>query len=173
MKYGIIGTDGIKLIGTPNETPVLHSLQLSTSPILPVVLVHGYNDSANSWATYVNALLPSIGRIGYAVDTLDTGKDDYVALTIDENALRLKEYITKVKEETHAKQVDIVAHSMGGLISRMYIADFMDRNAPDVHQLIMLGTPNGGSNSARLLEIAHSFGLSSLFQPTLYRKRNP
>jgi pimeloyl-ACP methyl ester carboxylesterase len=128
----------------------------------PVVLVHGVNDSKASWGDYVNDFLPSIGRVGYPVDTLDTGKDDHVAVSIAENASRLRQYISKVKADTQATQVDIVAHSMGGLISRYYIANLMNRDEPDVRQLIMLGTPNGGSNSAQLLEIAH-YGVNSLF----------
>jgi len=42
----------------------------------------------------------------------------------------------------------VVAHSMGGLITRRYIAKYMDSNSPDISQLIMLGTPNAGSNGA-------------------------
>jgi pimeloyl-ACP methyl ester carboxylesterase len=43
--------------------------------------------------------------------------------------------------------VDIVAHSMGGLVSRSYIeeADDAGQVAEPVNQLIMLGTPNHGS----------------------------
>ena len=47
-----------------------------------------------------------------------------------------------------AQMVDLVAHSMGGLVARVYIAQVMDER--DVAQLIMLGTPNGGSPCARL-----------------------
>ena len=43
----------------------------------------------------------------------------------------------------HGKQFDIVAHSMGGLVSRWYIERRSGKNV--VSQLVMLGTPNAGS----------------------------
>jgi Leucine-rich repeat (LRR) protein/pimeloyl-ACP methyl ester carboxylesterase len=120
----------------------------------PVVLVHGWNDTAASWEEYRLTFLPAIGLTGYAIDSMDTGFGDGTLVSIDENAQRLQEYIARVKGLTGAKQVDIVAHSMGGLIARRYIAKYMNANTPDVNQLIMLGTPNEGSKTADLLEAA-------------------
>ena len=53
-----------------------------------------------------------------------------------------------MKELTGAQRVDLVAHSMGGLISRYYI----DRVMPDgeVAQLVMLGSPMLGTECANL-----------------------
>lgn len=61
----------------------------------------------------------------------------------------LKYWIDKAKQEAGAEKVDIVAHSMGGLISRSYIQG--DNYRDDVDQLIMLGTPNHGSSEAYYL----------------------
>ena len=148
---------------------------------LPVVLVHGYNDTGDSWGDYINTLLPSIdpthARVykGYPV-YLDTGYGDRVANTVWVNAQQLGSYIKQVKNETGQDQVDIVAHSMGGLISRAYIGRNMDKAKPDVHQLIMLGTPNGGSNSAALLEMIHNTGMdwvnAVIFQPYIVNATN-
>jgi hypothetical protein len=68
--------------------------------------------------------------------------------TIAGNAAALGEYIRNVKVETGAEQVDLIVHSMGGLISRYYIDRLMGQR--DVAQLIMLGTPNGGSDCTLL-----------------------
>ncbi len=43
----------------------------------------------------------------------------------------------------HGKALDIVAHSMGGLVSRWFIE--RERGNRVVQRLVMLGTPNGGS----------------------------
>jgi triacylglycerol esterase/lipase EstA (alpha/beta hydrolase family) len=54
----------------------------------------------------------------------------------------------------NAWHVDIVAHSMGGLISRFYIHSFMQPvfdGKPEVAHLVMLGTPNMGSPCADLM----------------------
>jgi hypothetical protein len=53
-----------------------------------------------------------------------------------------------VKQRSGAEQVDIIAHSMGGLITRYYIDRLMGER--DVAQLLMLGTPHGGSACAEL-----------------------
>jgi pimeloyl-ACP methyl ester carboxylesterase len=50
------------------------------------------------------------------------------------------ELIRRLKQE-RAQEVHLVAHSMGGLVSRSAIA----QKAPKIKQLIMLGTPNHGS----------------------------
>ena len=56
---------------------------------------------------------------------------------------RLDQEIAEVKKKTGAKKVDIVAHSMGGLVSRYYIEKMGGRD--DVGKLIMVQTPNHGS----------------------------
>lgn len=53
--------------------------------------------------------------------------------------------------ENHSKQLDIVAHSMGGLVSR-YLIENIRKGSNSVHQLMMFGTPNGGSAFGSLPE---------------------
>src|SRR6266511_1241728 len=68
--------------------------------------------------------------------------------TIAQNAEELARYVAGVKRATGARTVDLVAHGMGGLVSRYYIDRLMgDR---DVAQLIMLGSPHGGTPCANL-----------------------
>ena len=80
----------------------------------------------------------------------------------------LAEEIKVIKQREHASRIDIVAHSMGGLVSRAYIerSDFREGDgalliyayayARDVRKLIMLGTPNHGTP---LTEIATILGI--------------
>lgn len=58
----------------------------------------------------------------------------------------LKPWIDEAKRRTGKTKVDIVAHSMGGLVSRAYIQSSDYQN--DVDRLIMVGTPNHGSPMA-------------------------
>ncbi len=60
---------------------------------------------------------------------------------IDTYAIRLKEIIEIVKERTNKPKVNIVAHSMGGLVARRYMQIFGDSY---VNKLIMIATPNKG-----------------------------
>lgn len=78
------------------------------------------------------------------------GKDLFVfpydwRMSTKESADLLKSKIDEVLLNTEQEKVDIVAHSMGGLIAKKYIAD----NGEDkVDQLIFLGTPHLGSPKA-------------------------
>lgn len=59
------------------------------------------------------------------------------------NAVALRGKIQQIKNKTHKPKVDIVAHSMGGLLAREYIeSGYYDNN---VDQLITVGTPNLGA----------------------------
>lgn len=62
------------------------------------------------------------------------------------NALLLRDKIAEIKQSTGYSRVDIVAHSMGGLLAREYIES--DYYEDDVDQLITLGTPNNGAPNA-------------------------
>jgi pimeloyl-ACP methyl ester carboxylesterase len=123
----------------------------------PVVLVHGLLNTAEKFNEYLG-YLESIGLNGYAVGDgqfkgkLNMGSPGNPAtptLTIAENAAQLDIYIDGVKKTTGAEKVDLIAHSMGGLVTRYYIHQLMTED--DVAQLIMLGTPNGGSPCGGML----------------------
>jgi parallel beta-helix repeat protein len=60
-----------------------------------------------------------------------------------DNAKLLHNRIAEIKSQTGRPKVDIVAHSMGGLLAREYIeSDYFDN---DVDQLITIGTPHLGA----------------------------
>ena len=63
-------------------------------------------------------------------------------------AQKLEEMIAEVKDICRCGRVDLVAHSMGGLVARSYIQgpDYQD----DVDQLVFLGTPHLGSPKSYL-----------------------
>jgi uncharacterized alpha/beta hydrolase family protein len=60
---------------------------------------------------------------------------------IENYAIRLSEIIDTLKKKTGKEKVNIVAHSMGGLVARQYISLF---GQEDIDKLIMIGTPNKG-----------------------------
>ena len=61
-------------------------------------------------------------------------------------AVALKDKIAEVKDICQCDKVDLVAHSMGGLVARQYIQS--SRYANDIDQLIFLGTPHLGAPKA-------------------------
>ncbi|MFH1832817.1 MAG: hypothetical protein ABH816_01435 [Candidatus Levyibacteriota bacterium] len=62
---------------------------------------------------------------------------------VSETAPLLDQKIEQIKQQTGSAKVDIVAHSLGGLVARNYITD--SARAQKVRKLITLGTPNLGS----------------------------
>lgn len=128
----------------------------------PVIMAHGLWSNAGAWAEYPGFLREahSFAWNGYAVGSdpkngkMNTGEHpgNYKATnTIYQNAQELGKQIKFARETHNAWHVDIVAHSMGGLISRQYINTFMKPvfdGKPEVTHLVMLGTPNMGSPCA-------------------------
>jgi pimeloyl-ACP methyl ester carboxylesterase len=53
--------------------------------------------------------------------------------------------VNTAKQQSGSLNVDVVAHSMGGLVTRSYIEQL---NKSDVRKFVMLGTPNRGSENA-------------------------
>jgi len=60
---------------------------------------------------------------------------------IDTYAIRLKDIIELVKFRTGKPKVNIVAHSMGGLVSRRYLDIFGEES---VDNMVLIATPNHG-----------------------------
>lgn len=125
----------------------------------PVVMVHGFSSSWQAWQNYLgpDGFLAAIGVPGFAAGdgqvagVMNTGDLVYPVErtnTIAQNADILGEYIANVKRATGAEQVDLLAHSMGGLISRYYLDRVMQER--DVAQLLMLGSPAAGTDCANL-----------------------
>ncbi|MGD1703661.1 caspase family protein [Dapis sp. BLCC M229] len=87
--------------------------------------------------------------------------------TIEENARLLKKRLETVGlGANHGKELHIVAHSMGGLVSRWFIEQ--EGGNEVVQHLVMLGTPNGGSPWPQVQELAFvmlNFGLNKI--PTM------
>lgn len=134
----------------------------------PVVLVHGlWSNWSKAWGTWQNILTTSHSydwkafAVGEKPEkgVMNTGKEFMSrdqTNSIAENAYQLSNYVRYAQEDRNAWHVDIVAHSMGGLISRFYIHNLMENYAenprPRVAHLIMLGTPNLGSPCADILD---------------------
>jgi pimeloyl-ACP methyl ester carboxylesterase len=125
----------------------------------PVVMVHGFISSWQAWKPYLgrDGFLASLSVPGFAVGdgqvegVMNTGSLTNPierTNTIAQNAEIEGRYIEGVKKVTGAEMVDLVVHSMGGMISRYYLERVMQGR--DVAQLIMLGSPMGGSDCSVL-----------------------
>jgi pimeloyl-ACP methyl ester carboxylesterase len=135
----------------------------------PLVLVHGLWSNWHAWEAWQNILTtahsydwkafpvgekPEHGVMNTGGAFLSTDKTN----SIGENSWELEKYVEYAQKDRNAWHVDLVAHSMGGLISRYYISQVMKNNSEDgrprVSHLIMLGTPNMGSPCADVMNVA-------------------
>lgn len=129
------------------------SLTIDVHP-RPVVMVHGFISSWETWQAYLGpqGFLSSIGLQGFAVGdgqapgVLNTGNPSNPAgrtNSIAQNAEILGQYMAAVQKQTGAEKVDLLVHSMGGMISRYYLDRVMKTD--NVAQVIFLGTPMAGA----------------------------
>ena len=87
---------------------------------------------------------PVLEAIANRYDLVLTFDYENIKTSIEANARALKERLEKIGLGAgHGKTLHIVAHSMGGLVSRWFIE--REGGNAVVQHLVMLGTPNAGS----------------------------
>ncbi len=109
---------------------------------LPIVLLHGVGCNAGIWSGMREHL---VDRGAHAVYALSYGPPLH---SMEVFADQLAAKITAVVAATGARQVVVIAHSMGGLVARAYLRRY---GSAAVRRLVMIGTPNEGSMHAWLM----------------------
>lgn len=127
---------------------------------IPVIFVHGYKASPEIFSSMKEYL---DGK-GFATEGLsyDSGKG------VASGSAELGAFIGKVKTDFHNKgiqtgKLDIIAHSMGGLVARYYTcsSNYPARN--DIDKIIFISVPQTGSPLAQLgLKIYNDQGIYDL-----------
>ncbi|CAM5713251.1 alpha/beta fold hydrolase [Streptomyces violaceorubidus] len=119
----------------PQPSPPPPRLPAPVSP--PVVLLHGFIDNRSVFLLLRRSLAQH-GR--HEIESLN-----YSPLTCDIRtaAELLGRHIEEICERTGSERVDVVGHSLGGLIARYYV----QRLGGDlrVRTLVTLGTPHAGT----------------------------
>ena len=119
----------------------------------PVVLIHGLDDPEKAWMN----LAPVLAEEGFDLWKMKYPNDQ----PIRESARFFFDQL-KIFRKSGVQRVSIVAHSMGGLVSRemltnpefAYTEASQNGEVPDVTDFIMVGTPNHGSELARFRVLA-------------------
>jgi pimeloyl-ACP methyl ester carboxylesterase len=109
----------------------------------PVLLLHGFVDNRSAFAL----LRRSLQRNGWT----QVQAVNYSPLTFDMRtaAAMLGTHVERICEESGERRVDIVAHSLGGLIARYYV-QCLGGDAR-VRTLVTLGTPHSGTRAVPAL----------------------
>ncbi|MFH8488113.1 lipase family alpha/beta hydrolase [Streptomyces longisporoflavus] len=126
------------------ELPPPDAPRLPAESRPPVVLLHGFIDNRSVFVLLRRSLAQHGGQ---HVESLN-----YSPLTCDIRtaAELLGRHIEEICERTGHHQVDIVGHSLGGLIARYY-AQRLGGDAR-VRTLVTLGTPHGGTRVVPLAD---------------------
>ena len=131
----------------------------------PVVLVHGiWDHPIEAWVH--TGFADYLRSAGFTVEWADYGANNGAGFdpyrSFNWPVLRVAEAIKLAKLDLTTTgiavtEVDVVGHSMGGLVTRSYAEGANYRNsanfwAGDIHKLITIGTPHLGSCLANFLE---------------------
>jgi len=140
--YSINGTYNVNLTVTDICGETNSTSKSVTVKRPPVVLVHGFQSVDYDPEEIWKKMKESLTEDGYTVYVSHYANDMVTSESIRRYAKFLGEEIKGIKQDEGVNKVDIVAHSMGGLVSRWYIE--IGGGDKNVRKLIMLETPNGG-----------------------------
>ncbi len=100
----------------------------------------------------MNKMEAALRNDGYAVCSVDYPT---TKLTVQELAKQYLHPAVLSCQSNNIGQIHFVAHSLGGIVIRQYLAD---NEVPNLGRIVMLGTPNKGS------EVVDRIGHMKLFQ---------
>lgn len=106
----------------------------------PVIFVHGLYHNRTAWFFY----LRWFRRWGWRHLKAITLRGKF--RSVGEHAATLARVVDEVLRQTGSTRVDLVGHSMGGLVIRAFLAEAPNRDA--VRRVVTLGTPHAGSKLA-------------------------
>lgn len=112
-------------------------------PLVPILLVPGWFDTDRELAA-LRIRLVAAGWAGDAVETMSFGSPTG---SNRDHAEEIAAAVFELRERTGAEQVDIVAHSMGGLATRWYLLH--EGEAP-VRRVAFIASPHRGTYTAYL-----------------------
>lgn len=144
------------LFSTPDQEAIseVYALPKEAAPALqrPVLLVHGFNGGATSWKNMRTWLTQTAenqdgGVVGPQSPTVNgNGKVFTMEFSrpynsVKSNAAELRAAVDRIVAATGGKDIDIVAHSKGGLDTRYYL----DQGNEKINKFVEVGSPNRGS----------------------------
>jgi hypothetical protein len=137
-----------------NDTDKVKAAIAAANDIL--LFVHGIIGDTEGMVKCIKSPLDEKGNILQKKYDLVLAFDyENLHTKIEENAQLLKNRLQEVGlKQSHGKQLTIVAHSMGGLVSRWFIEKTGGHQI--VTKLIMLGTPNNGTPWADVRDLAET-----------------
>ncbi len=104
----------------------------------PVIVVHGYAMNRASFHLLARRLAEAGYGPIYGFEYWTLGK-------VSSASRRLHSFIEQVCQQHQCDQIDLIGHSMGGLVARYYLTLGPGRHRGRVAHLVTVGTPHGGT----------------------------
>lgn len=133
---------------------------------IPTVFVHGYKGTVNSFGNMLHRFEDKYGfgtlGLTYFVNAdgslhakhlaKSAGKPVFIQVVFENNRSSFEETTTYLANVLHhlrdmyqVDMVNLVGHSMGGIVSLKYTMEYDERKAyPNVHKLVTIGSPFAG-----------------------------
>lgn len=164
-------------LSAAKASPALWEGKLANPPVL---LVHGFQDTSESMVPLKDYLISK----GLHAFTLDYDTDTDLSVMAGELEKALAGLMLELKAKgIYARRADIVAHSLGGLVTRYYTTqpEYLQKN--NVHKVVFINVPHHGTpwaeagaailNSPFLAELYPTSALyTSLFPASINRGLN-
>jgi pimeloyl-ACP methyl ester carboxylesterase len=117
------GKEALRAVGAP--------------PLVPIVFVHGYMQNRVGFVGLARAL----ARVGLGPMF---GFNYPWFSSVANNARRLERFVERVCKETGSTTVDLVCHSMGGLVAIEMMREEALRESPKVRRCVTIASPHAG-----------------------------
>ncbi len=111
----------------------------------PVLFLHGWMGKASNFDTMLSLLQKDAGFSSPELNAFDYECPEDVSIPY--HAKRVAEEIIRYSEVNGGGTIDIVAHSMGGLVVREILRTYPDA-ARRIRRLVTLGTPHYGQDNS-------------------------
>ena len=115
----------------------LYGRRMGSGTGVPIVFVHGYMQNRVGFVRLARMLSKrGLGPL--------FGFNYPWTSSIDRSASRLESFVAKVCEETGKPSVDLVCHSMGGLVAMEMMRDEAKRKESKIRRCVTIAAPHGG-----------------------------
>ncbi|MDF1809242.1 MAG: alpha/beta fold hydrolase [Phycisphaerales bacterium] len=149
--YGLRAYKSDLDVWVPIDPQQLMNTSDSGSNPQAVLLVHGLDEPGGIW----DQLAPRLSQAGHVVIRFDYANDQSIVDSASTLIDALESLKARSLVDSQSLELDIVCHSMGGLVSfDAMTRDEFDGLNIELGQFITIGTPFGGSPWARLRAVA-------------------
>lgn len=91
---------------------------------VPIVLCHGWQDNAHSFATLIPLLPPQFSYL--AIDFLGHGRSSHLAKGYDYHVIDMVSILEQIRQKFQWPKLSFIAHSMGAVICFLYASTFVN-----------------------------------------------